>query len=334
MSRPARSGGWAAAWLLRLSLAAILLVCSEVLWWSNDPLHYTAPEWAGLAGIYLALAALMLDLLARFRVTDVLGLLVVAGLYGLLNGALIAHSAFTNFPISLVARPLGLHALGGGVLGLMLWLWLLDGRGLRPGRAIVLAGVGLAWGIWVRWFPLLESNGFPLPELPTALILAALGWLVAGGLTWTASRRASGIGSDERLLCLRPWEWLPVGGGLLVAFLIGARQGAIATFDGVALGLLAGYMIAVLFFLRGRRGHPLLARVTPSRPVAWPVWLACGALLILPAAVGYALPGQSPDGPPLQLLTAALTGFGVAWLPGVSLAAGLRAYVRLFRQGG
>ncbi len=334
MSQTPRSGGWAAIWLLRLSLAAILLVCSEVLWWSNDPLHYTALEWAGLAGIYLALAALMLDLLARFRVTDVLGLLVVAGLYGLLNGALIAHSAFSNLPISLVARPLGLHTLGGGLLGLVLWLGLLDGRGLRPGRAILLAGVGVLWGVWVRWFPLLESNAFPLPDLPTALILAALGGLVAGGLTWTASRRAAGIGIDERVFRLLPWEWLPVGGGLLAAFLIGARQGAITTFDGVVLGLLVGYMVAVLFFLRGRRGRPLLGRVTPPQPVAWRVVLIGGALLILPAVVGYSLPGQSPDGPPLQLLTAALTGFGVAWLPGVSLAAGLRAYVRLFRQGG
>ena len=127
-------------WSLRGLLAALLLVCSQVLSWSNNPPAYNPGEWVILAGLYLVLAALMLDLLARFGVTDVLGLLVVAGLFGLLDASLISHSAFNNLPLSLVSRPMGLHTLGGGVLGLVLWLWLLDGRGLRPGRALICAG--------------------------------------------------------------------------------------------------------------------------------------------------------------------------------------------------
>jgi hypothetical protein len=116
--------------------------------------------------------------------------------------------------------------------------------------------------------------------------------------------------------------------------LIGAARGAIQITDGAVLGLLAGYMVALLVFMRGGRGTPVLRRIIPPRPVRLPIYLVYAALLIVPAALGYSLPGAGPDGPPLQWITAALTGFGIAWLPGVSLAIGLRAYIRLFRQAG
>ena len=320
-------------WSLRGLLAALLLVCSEVLWWSNNPSAYTPGEWVLLAGLYLALAALLLDLLARFAVTDVLGLLVVAGLYGLLNGALIAHSAFGNLPLSLVSRPLGLHTLGGGIVGLGLWLWLLDGRGLRPGRALICAAIGLLWGVWVRWFPLLPSNGYPLPALPDVLAMAALGFILIGLLVWIIARLAPAL-PDEHALQLSWGGWIVVIGTLLAAFLIGASRGAIQGIDGAVLGLLAGYLIALLVFMRGTRGTPLLRRIVSPRPASLPSYFVYAVLLIVPAALGYSLPGAGPDGPPLQWLTAALTGFGIAWLPGVSLAIGLRTYTRLFRQAG
>lgn len=319
------------AWGLRLLLGATLLVFSEIVWWSNNPTSYAWDEWAALVAIYLALAALMLDLLVRFHVGDVLGLLVVAGLYGLLNGSLIAHSAFTSLPLSLVSRPLGLHTLGGGLLAMLLLGWLLDGRGLIGWRALALSVVGLLAGIWVRWFPLLETNGFPLPSLETVLALTGIGLAVVGALLLVTRRFSVQHVADVQL---RPWEWVPVIGVLAVAFLVAASRQIIGGLDGAVMGLLLGYLIILLFFQRGQYRVSLLARLAPPRPAGPAAVVVYAAALLLPVILGYQVPGDSPDGLPLQAITAALVAFGVAWLPGVSLAVGLRAYIRLMREEG
>ncbi len=318
-------------WGLRLLLGAALLVFSEVVWWSNNPTGYQWWEWPALAALYLALASLMLDLVVRFRVGDILGLLVVAGIYGLLNGSLISHSAFTALPLSLVSRPLGLHTLGGGLLALLLLGWLLDGRGLVWWRVIALAGVGLLAGIWVRWFPLLETNRFPLPPLETALALVGGGLLVLGMLLLVV-RRVSVRQEGVFLLCW--WEWALVLIVLAAAFLVAASRQIIGGLDGAVMGLLLGYLIVLLFFQRGRYRVSLLDRLMPLRPAGPATGVVYAAALLLPMILGYGVPGDSPDGLPLQALTAALVAFGVAWLPGVSLAVGLRAYIRLMREEG
>ena len=158
------------------------------------------------------------------------------------------------------------------------------------------------------------------------------GAAVLGGLLMMVRR--GGAMADESACRLAWWEWIPVGGALSAAFVIGAAKGAIGGLDGAILGALLGYLIILLFFQRGQGREAVLRRLTPPRPMGLVSYGVYAALLVLPAAVGYHLPGESPEGPPLQALTAALLAFGIVWLPGVSLAVGLRAYTRLLREEG
>ena len=80
--------GRLSGWGTRLSFGALLLIFSEWIVWQT-PTDFGPVEWAALAVIYLALAAIMLDLIARLNVNDVFGLLLVAGLYGLAVGWLV-----------------------------------------------------------------------------------------------------------------------------------------------------------------------------------------------------------------------------------------------------
>lgn len=326
MSTAAR--GWAAVWGWRLLLAAVLLVFTEFLWQGAGGAARDAAAWLMLAVIYVALGAVLIDLLARFRVGDLPGVLPVAGIYGLLYGILITpQTAFARMPISLVTRPLGLYTLGSGCLALVLLYWLVDGRGFARWRAAALLVLGLSWGVWARRFP--QLSGGSAPPLDTLLLQALIGMIVIGVLLRLAGR---GTVQDASALRLRRWEWPFVGGVLAAAFLAGPSRGVLSTEANAALGALLGYLIGVLYFQRGLWSRPLLSRLLPPQPVTLQTYTLYTAALVLPAALGYLLPGGGPADVAMQALTAIFTAFGVVWLPGTSLALGLRAYVRLYRR--
>lgn len=320
---------WLAAWGMRLLVGLTLLVFSELVWLSRDLAAVASGTWATLAALYLLLGALVVDLLARFRVGELFGWLAVAGLYGLLQGALVSATAFQSLPFSLVTRPLGLHTLGSGMLGLAFLYWQLRG-GWTTRRAVILAAGGLAWGVWVRWSPQLPAGGFPAPAFPLAAAAAGGGLIVLGGLAWLVSRL------DVRPVDYRlhPWEWLLVSAGLLAAFWRAAGLAEMGIAEAAILGGLAGYLLVLLFMLRGERRVPFVERAFPTQggggrvlALAVAIWLAAGGL-------GYALPGAGPDDLPLRALTTGLTLFGILWLPALSVALGLRVFTRLFREGG
>ncbi|NPV67805.1 MAG: hypothetical protein HPY64_11715 [Anaerolineae bacterium] len=320
---------WLTAWGMRLLAGLTLLVFSELVWLSHDLLAVEAGTWATLAALYLLLGALVVDLLARFRVGELFGWLAVAGLYGLLQGALVTATAFQSLPFSLVTRPLGLHTLGSGMLGLAFVYWQLRG-GWTARRAVLLAAGGLAWGVWVRWSPLLPAGSFPVPAFPLAAAVAGGGLAVLGGLARLVRR----LDVQPADYCLHPWEWLLVAAGLLAAFWRAAGLAEIGIAEAAILGGLAGYLLVLLFLLRGEARVPFLERALPKQGgggqvlvLAVVIWLAAGWL-------GYALPGAGPDGLPLRALTTGLTLFGILWLPALSVALGLRIFTRLFREGG
>ena len=96
-------------WGTRLSFAALLLVFSEWIVWQT-PTDYNVLEWAGIAAIYLALAAITLDLIERFQVNEMFSLLVLAGLYGLVDATLISHITTRDLPIQSRGTPIGCAA--------------------------------------------------------------------------------------------------------------------------------------------------------------------------------------------------------------------------------
>ncbi|MBN1965552.1 MAG: hypothetical protein JW910_12960 [Anaerolineae bacterium] len=320
----------AAAWAQRALAGAALLLCSEVIWWSHDPAHYSPTQWIGLALLYLVFGALALDLLARFGVSDWRGALPVAGVYGLLHGALIGGD-FAAVQFSMVTRPLGLHTLGGGVLGLLLAFWLLDGRGFLWWRAAILAWIGLAAGMWIRRFPLLESTPFAPPALAAVALYLAVGLLLLGGLRWLVR-----LAATRRMVSLRlhNWELGVLTAILVVAFFSSGGQGAITSLGGAVLGLLLGYLVVVLYFQRDTRRAVLVDRLRPPASPAWVAYAVYALALLLPVIFGYSLPGEAADDLVLQVMLAVFTVFSVTWLPALSIWLGFRAYVRLFREEG
>ncbi|GAB4571683.1 MAG: hypothetical protein Kow0077_09040 [Anaerolineae bacterium] len=323
-------------WAARLAVGLALLFYSEVVWWASDPLALDALAWATRLVLYTLTAALMLDLMGRFEVGELFGWLVIGGLYGLINGALITGSAFDDLPISLITRPLGLHTLGGGMLALAWLFWLLDGRGITPLRLIVVAGAGLLQGVWVQTYPLLPTNRMAVPALGQVAAVTAVGLILVPGMLWLVVRALRRT-TEQPLgpaLQLNRIEWGLVGGGLAGLFAARFQADALGTFAGVVLGGLVGYLVLLLFLLRGQARQPVLERLSPVKVPKVGVLAVFAVVHLLALVAGYSLIRDDAAAGMFRVLTAGLTVFGLVWLPGVSVGLGLRSYIRLFRQQG
>ena len=217
-----RSERWA-VWRVRIIFAAILAVFSEWVVW-QQPLHFSAAQWLGWAVLYVALSALTLDLLVRFRANEPLSLLLLAGVYGLLDATLISHITTRDLPVSLIVRPLAAQPLAFlGALGVLRLL--LGEQRVRWGGVFIAALGGLAWGIWVRWLPHVSDDPLPAADAPTATVALGMATLALVVLSRIASPRAPRRRSDWLLGEL---EWWAVGAVLVVALGAGMRQGALS----------------------------------------------------------------------------------------------------------
>ncbi len=315
-------------WRARVVFAAVLLVFSEWVVWQT-PLDFTALEWLGWGALYLALAALMLDLFVRFRVGELFGLLLLAGVYGLINATLISHISTQDLPFSLIVRPLAAQPLAF-IGAFAAYQVLTSGRATGPLDLAVAAAAGLAWGVWTRWFPVVSAE--PLPDVARQDALVALALLLVALLVLASvvpppvlRRRADWL--------LTPVEWVPVVAVLAVALVAQASRDAVGP-GLVIVVLLAGFMLAVLYLtLPLRHGNTLLDFVMPQHgpnPVAW-------MLLVVPflvaGAIGFSLPGEGDGSVQSDILIGLLTGFGIVWPPAVSGVIGVRTFVQLTRRG-
>ncbi|MBN1679138.1 MAG: hypothetical protein JW966_02520 [Anaerolineae bacterium] len=321
-----RVTGWGA----RLSLAALLLVFSELVVWQT-PTRYSVPEWLGLAAVYLALAAIMLDLITRLRARDVFSLLLMAGIYGLVNAMLISRVITHDLPLSLVIRPLSAQPLVF-MLALASFLILGSGRATGPLDMLVSVVTGVSWGVWVRWFPVVSEES--IPEVSEGTALSVLALALAGCMLLRFVLPSADIYRREDWLLL-PVEWALTGGVLIVALIVGAAQDKIDNLDMGIVAMLVNFMIMMLYVtLITRKDEPVLHAITPPRrpnPVAWLVLV--GSFLVA-GWIGYTLPGSGDSSAQSDLLFGALTAFGVVWLPIVAAVLGLRAFVQLAREGG
>jgi hypothetical protein len=304
---------------MRLCLAVLLAFGSQVLLWQIDP---NAPlSSAVFWPLALPLAALLLDLAARFRVRDLFGVLLLAGLYGLLSAVTIHPlSTLVELPVTLATRALGAHALGALVAwGLLLWL-----AGAGHGRwLLAMIPAGIIGGLWARWQPFASGSEAESPLVFGAAL--AVGVALIGLLALWAQRRANGI--DPQRLRLTPVEALAVFLSLGAAILVWLGAGA---YDLWTLGVCAGLIAlcaASLWFHKRARGAAQVDRLAQIAP-RWR-WLAIGAVgLAVGAAVGWLLPRASNAADPLTLISAVMTAFGIVWLPTTALVLGLRALQR------
>src|SRR5690349_3530402 len=116
-------------WGLRLTLGVILFTLSEIVMWNNPPPR-SVIEWPVLLILYIALAAIMMDVVARFQVNTVATLLLTSALYGLIVSVIINHSAFDDLaagPFAFLVRGLGLQT-AAGLYGILLFVIIMRGR--------------------------------------------------------------------------------------------------------------------------------------------------------------------------------------------------------------
>lgn len=293
-----------------------LLFGSEILLW-NDPPSRTALDWSLLTLGYLALSAVLLDLGVRWRVRDVFGLMMLAGLYGLLNGALLnPQAALLDVPRTLVTRVLGAHTLAGLLmLALFLTLHLVSRK-----QAIATGLTGLVWGVWVRWLPTLADTISADVPLAVMLIYGALPLLILIVLLTRRSR------ADSSALRLSTIEWLFVFAALLLLFV--RHVTVLDLFTVTVVTTLSAFCVLLLWFQKREKSATAFDGL---EPVPLFPMLRLSVLFLAAGAAGYLLPLREAF-EPLTLYVALFTAFGVVWLPSVSLVLGVRAYRRLTRQ--
>jgi len=251
---------------LRLLLAVSLLFGSEVLAW-NNPTGHTALEWLMILPGYIALSAVLLDFTVRYRVRDLFGVLVLAGLFSLGAALLIyPQSAFVDMPRTLVTRVMGAHALiSAEMIGL--FLVLTGGTAAKTMRNLLIGCVivGLAWGFWVKDWPL--EAGYESVSLAVMLAFGIGGIFLVGLVSRYAGTRASEQAApDDLRLSRQGWGVMILVLGIL--FLLRAAQSAIDVGALILTVLLLVLSWAIIWFRGRTKGEMLLDGHLPVRPMS------------------------------------------------------------------
>jgi hypothetical protein len=314
-------------WSVRLLLAALLAFGSEILLWTNPP-GRTLLDVILLIPGYLALSAILLDFIARYRINDIYGLMTLGGVYSLCASVLLNPAAtLTEIPRTLITRVMGAHAfLGLEMLALFLAL---TGGARRGTQRLLLMGcgvVGLAWGIWVRWWPQGEA-GYGDVSLIVMLIYGGIGLALLVGLLYAVAPRTVGLAPDSLKLS-RPF-WGIILLVLIALFIVHLLQNVYDPGALVLAALILTVCWAILWFRGRSKGRMFLDGRVPVQllPQAW----LARALVIFGAVCifAYNLPLiQVQEINQLSLIGLGFTAYGLAWLPTVSLVLGLQAYVR------
>lgn len=318
-------------WLVRLLLAALLLFGSEILVWVNPP-GRTLTDWLLLLPGYLLLATLLLDFTVRYRVRDLFGALVLAGIYSLLAALILnPEYAFFEMPRTFLTRVMGAHAfLGTEMIGLFLALTGGNKRGVRRLLLIGCLIVGVAWGIWVRWWPV--DEGLPLVDLPTMLAYGAAGLAIIGALMVFIAARTADLTPDHLRLSRIGWGGLFLA--LVAMFVLRLVMGQIDLGGLILAGILLVICWAILWFRERAKGDSLLDGHVPVRRLSFNVLLPVLLVFVVAAVAAYSLPLiQIEQANQLTLIGVGFTAYGLTWLPTVSLVLGARAYGRQINQG-
>jgi hypothetical protein len=188
----------------------------------------------------------------------------------------------------------------------------------------------LAWGIWVRWWPL--DEGYSLVEMPTMLLYGAAGNIIIVVLLTLISPRTLQLIPKNLRLSRAGWGTtflLMVGLFVLRLLLGGMDVGGV-----ILVSILLVICWAILWFRERPKGETLLDGHIPIQRL--PARYIVVALLIFFAAAiaTYNLPLiQIEQANLLTLIGVGFTAYGLAWLPTVSLVLGMRAYGRQISKG-
>lgn len=314
-------------WIPRIGFGLLLLVFGEMVAWQHAH-QYDAFDWMAITAIYFSIAAILLDLMVRWHIQDWMGLLLVAGIFGLIESTLISGGLFDNLPVSLVFYATGLETVMF-MLAFGAFLYLSMARPPSVYLVGLAAIVGLGWGIWVRWYPELDSVNVPEFSLDEALPLTVIALL--GNLLVLFILPPPNKMSDQDWL-LEPYEWAATGGILAITFVLRLADGALPAF-GMSLAITVIAMILLILWF-SRKGHKenLLRLLNPPKQALLYGWLFMLGAFMFMGWLGYHLPHENDDSIPATILFAILAFFGAIWLPLVSVMIGIRAFTQLARD--
>jgi hypothetical protein len=310
-------------WRTRLHLAFLLFVFGELIGWQQ---HDSPVDWLLIAIAYIAFGFLFGDLLERWQVADIRTLFLTGGIFGILHGILISQTAVQgdNVAVDILFRPMGLAVLMF-VLAIGAFRLINSGERISIPAFIIMAVVGLLWGIWVQWFPELEFDKNPgLLEtlLPTLIGLAAVGVLPL------AFEDAKMQPTDWRL---SPYEAAGVGITLLLVLMVRIPAEVTMLNLSVAIVILL-FLVFTLHFTTENRNRSLMDAVTPPNKPYIPGWM----VLLIPFAamawIGFEQSAADEAPAIADLLFGGLTLFGALWLPVMLTWLGFITFQQLTRE--
>ncbi|MDX2137926.1 MAG: hypothetical protein SF123_07500 [Chloroflexota bacterium] len=313
------------SWLSRIAFAALLAFGSEIVLW-NTPQRRSALDVLLLIAGYLAVATLVLDFVVRYSLRSFFGVLLLGGIYGLVNAlTLNPHTMLVDGAPNVAARALGGHTLNGiAIFAFVFWI-AGYGRGWWTMPAAVIAGIVCG---------LLTDAPFSMPDTSGHIFALMVGTVVTlslGNLVLRAVLRTSVEPGWVESLRLGDIEIT-----LVVASLAGLAAFRFSRGEGItwlwifALVLLALCWATLWFGKRDKPVHYLLllnnVRLRPS----FTVNAATSLFLLTTIAVSWLPRDINGVDVPLVLRTA-FTAVGLVWLPTLALVLGGRAILREVR---
>ncbi len=315
-------------WLIRLLLAVLLALGSEVLLWTDPPARPLV-QWPLLFFGYGVIATVLLDLMVRFNVRDLSGLMLTAGIYSLLSALLLnPKTTLYDVPFTFVSRVSGAHSLLGLEM-LFVFMALTGGHRRYLWRVNLVGGVvvGAAWGTWVRYAPAFLERVHAPVELSVMLLWGLLGIAATALITAIIYRRVHRIQPVDMQLSVEQWAVMSV----ILAGLgfVRIAQGALGPSALLLSVIILFITVMIQWFRRSTTLPTILDGHLPVLPMRWPRIALLVGVLLWTATLTYALPIVGTETVnQLNFIVSGFTLYGLAWLPSVSLLLGVRAYIR------
>jgi nicotinamide riboside transporter PnuC len=312
------------AWSLRLIFGAALMIFSEIIMW-EDPTAHTIPEWIGRAVLYLALAALIVDLAIRLQVREIAGLAMLSGLYGLLSGILINHDALIGLPLGLIVHALGLQT-GAALYALLFFVTVMKGHQPTRLEIVIAVAIGVLWGIWLKWYPAQPSVGWEPTTIETATLYLIGGAVIVGGLLALTAPTFRVVRESD--LALKLWEWPIVIIPLAIALVLGLLNTEIIPLGPLLIAVVVGAVMVVALLIQRVPNEPsIMAEMLFSLPNPF-TFVILSVAVLLAGTFSATIIGDDPNsiiGSATYILIGAI---GSLWLPVASAVIGVRVYRR------
>lgn len=317
-------------WTPRLGFTLLLLTFGEFVAW-HQASTYSLIDWLVVALIYFSLTLITLDLIARFQIHDWKGILLVGGVFGIAQSALISLTFYENIPISIVLYGTGSQTL---MFVLAYNAFLLLYTDTIPTRLlfIITPILGVAYGIWVKWFPQIESINLPVPEMGESLPYTLIALILSALIIFIMRLPAEIKRYDWMML---PMEWVFSSGVILVTILLRFNGDYIQSTFGAIIAIILTFMLILLIWF----SHSSL----PKQNIVWSIkiapqqqtiinWVMMFLPFALTAWLGYSIPADGNDSIQGTLFFGIIIAFGVLWLPIVSTLISIRVFTELNRQ--